>query len=502
MGIAGEAVDGRLGLRTIDYREDRVPSDESDPDFLVRSWLIEDVAAHLAASEVRLVRLPIDAVHPSDQNNMVYRPISDDDPEIRKLADSIRENGLDPITVTTDLVIVSGHRRYAACRNLDWSHVDCIVADYHSRHPDFEKKLVAFNSQRVKSIDELVREVVVNHESTEDAYAALVRHRRAASTVAGQTLKLGVRKARKAISPGKEPMLRAVKAALARNQGFWPMSDRSLHYELLNAPPLRHANKPGSRYKNDLASYKDLCDLLTRARLAQVIPFGAIDDPTRPVVVWDVHAHVGPYVEGQLRGFLDGYARNLMQSQPNHVEIIGEKNTVEASIRPVAMEFCIPFTIGRGYCSLAPRQKMAERFDESGKERLVLLIMSDFDPEGEDIARSFARSMRDDFGYTNVDAIKVCLTYDQVLARNLPMTFDIKKSSSRYKKHAAKYGDRAHELEALPAAERSRLLREAIEGVIDRDAYHAEQAREKEDAGKLNKIRQQVRPALMNALAD
>lgn len=503
MSIAGNHVDGRLGLKAIDYRTDDVPLGEDvEPDFEIRRRLLEDVAAFLEGSEVRLVRLPIDGVRPSLQNDDLYRPILDDDPELRELAESIRENGLDPITVTTDLQIVSGHRRHAACRLLDWSHVDCIVADYSSGHPDFEKRLVAFNRQRVKTIDEIVREIVVTHDAGEDAYAALVDHRRAASRVSGEALKLGLRRTRKAISAGKEPMLRAVRRAVFANRDYWPMSDRSIHYELLNDPPLRHARKADSRYKNDAACYGDLCDLLTRARLSGEIPFDAIDDPTRPVMVWGVHGHVGGYVEGELEGFLGGYARNLMQSQPNHIEIIGEKNTVEASIRPVAMEFCIPYTIGRGYCSLAPRRKMAERFVESGKERLVMLIMSDFDPEGEDIARSFARSMRDDFGLGKIDAFKVCLTYEQVIARNLPQTFDIKKSSSRYKKHAAKYGDRAHELEALPAGERSKLLREAIEAVIDADAYHAEQDKEKEDAAKLNALRRQLRPALMEALAD
>ncbi|MDG3008508.1 ParB N-terminal domain-containing protein [Paludisphaera mucosa] len=489
-----------LAIRTIDYRIDGDRGEDEDPEYTVRRWLIEDVASHLAGSEVRLVRLPMDGVWPADQNDLIYRRVDDDDPEIRKLAESIGANGLDPITVTTDLHIVSGHRRHAACRRLGWEYIECFVTDYDSRHPDFEKKLVAFNSQRVKTIDEVLKEVIVSHEA--DAYDALIEHRRARSAVPGTFLKLGGRKTRKDISPAKGPMLGAVLRIVAANKPYWPMSDRSVHYELLNDPPLRHASKPESRYKNHPTCYQDLCDLLTRARLAGLIEFDAIADPTRPMTKWDVHRGVGGYIEKELAGFLRGYARDLMQSQPNHVEIVGEKNTVEASIRSVAMDFCIPYTIGRGYCSLDPRRMMAERYEASGKDKLIILIMSDFDPEGEDIAHTFARSMRDDFGLRQVHAKKVCLNHEQAVARNLPQTFDIKKSSSRYKKHAAKYGDRAHELEALPAAERSRLLREAIEGVIDADAFNAEQDREKEDAAKLNMLRQLVRPSLLQALGD
>lgn len=61
------------------------------------------------------------------------------------------------------------------------------------------------------------------------------------------------------------------------------------------------------------------------------------------------------------------------------------------------MKFCIPYTIGRGYSSLPPRKAMHTRFKKSGKEKLILLILSDHDPEGWDIAETFAKSMRDDF---------------------------------------------------------------------------------------------------------
>ena len=50
---------------------------------------------------------------------------------------------------------------------------------------------------------------------------------------------------------------------------------------------------------------------------------------------------------------------------------------------------------------------MAQRFKCSGKAQLVLLVLSDFDPEGEDIGHSFARSMRDDFRIRSIDFIKV-----------------------------------------------------------------------------------------------
>ena len=57
---------------------------------------------------------------------------------------------------------------------------------------------------------------------------------------------------------------------------------------------------------------------------------------------------------------------------------------------------------------------MVKRFKSSGKDKLILLILSDFDPDGEEIAHSLARSLRDDFDVDAVEPVKVALTREQV----------------------------------------------------------------------------------------
>src|SRR5262249_35902416 len=161
--------------------------------------------------------------------------------------------------------------------------------------------------------------------------------------------------------------------------------------------------------------------------------------------------------------FLKGYYRDLMQSQPNQVEIVGEKNTIEGVVRGVAEGYCIPYTIGRGYFSLPPRHAMAQRFRPSGKEDLILLVMSDCDPGGEDIPHSFARPWRDDFGIKSVRPVKVALTHSQVTEFGLPPAqMKAKKSSSRYRQFVDKYGDSVYELEAVPPDRLQTVLRAAI----------------------------------------
>jgi hypothetical protein len=186
---------------------------------------------------------------------------------------------------------------------------------------------------------------------------------------------------------------------------------------------------------------------------------------------------------------LKDYYRDLQQSQPDHIEIVGEKNTVEGVIRPVAGKYCIPYTIGRGYCSLPPRHEMSKRFRRSGKSRLILLVLSDFDPEGEDIGHSFARSMRDDFGVARVESIKVALTDQQVASLGLPPQMKAKTGSSRHAKFTDRHGDDVFELEAIHPEQLQDMLRKAIDNVLDVDAFNAEVNAEKEDAAKLDVIR-------------
>ncbi len=156
-------------------------------------------------------------------------------------------------------------------------------------------------------------------------------------------------------------MLAAVNKIVFDNKKHWTLSVRQVHYMLLNDPPLRHAKKPDSIYRNDKQSYKSLCDLLARARLLDIVPWDAISDQTRPVQTWAVWQNVQPYFANQLERFCKTYWRDLMQSQPDQVEIVGEKNTLMGTINKVASEFCIPYTLGRGYCSLDLRYEMAQR---------------------------------------------------------------------------------------------------------------------------------------------
>jgi hypothetical protein len=453
-------------------------------------------------SEFSIARLKI---VPSPENDDLYGPINPDDQDIVDLADSISSYGLqERIVITLDGYILSGHRRYVACELAGLDDIPVRVEPL--RRSDYDKSgylklLREFNRQRVKTRDQRLREEVLDI-NTDEAYEALLEHRRSSAVVRPRAMYISGYKHRCEISEAKAPLMEAIQGILADRRRFWPLSDRVIHYALLNDPPPLHAKRPTTRYANTLNCYKGLCDLLTRARVAGLIDWEAIADETRPVTTWAVWRETGAFVGDALNNFLKGYWRDLQQSQPNHIEILVEKNTVAGIVKEVAMRYCIPITSGRGYCSITPRKEMVDRFEASGKDKLILLMVSDFDPDGEEIAESCARSIRDDFGIDDIHPIKVALTGEQVKRFNLPPTMQAKLPKS--KAQAAKRlkfvkdqgGDNVFEVEALHPAGLQAIVTEAIDSVIDIDAFNAELAAEKQDAAFLAVVRETVKNAL------
>jgi hypothetical protein len=455
----------------------------------------------LKLGHVLVREIPLDSIRPHPLNDELYGPVNPSDPDVKALSKSIKQLGvLDELVLTSDLYILSGHRRLTAAKLARLQTVPCKVTDIPSTDERVPALLAHFNRQRVKTADAQVREEMILADP-EDAYQSLRRHRQRRADVedalAGlEVIELAPARKRCKISGAKILFLNAIIGILNTYRKFWPLTDRQIHYYLLNDPPLIHASKPHSIYVNHKDSYKALTELLTRARLAGDIPFHCIHDPTRPVETWRHPQSVAPFVRQEVDYFLKGYRRDLMQSQANHFEIVAEKNTVAGLVKTVAGEYSIPYTIGRGYSSLPPRHAMAERFKKSKKDKLIIIVASDHDPEGDDIPESFARSMRDDFGIDAVVAVKAALTFDQT--RGMTLSTDQltppKPTSSRHKKFVKKYGADAnvYELESVPPDDFQDLLHHAIGSLIDVEAFNAEVDRERQDSVYLEGVRRTV----------
>ena len=380
--------------------------------------------------------------------------------------------------------------------------VPCQVENIRHGDPEFLKLLVSCNTQRVKNRGEQLREAIVKSNPDEE-YRQLLAFRKKQSEIKIETIDVGSRGRRKRISKLKSKMVKAAENVVFEYRQHWPLSDRQIHYGLLNDPPLKNTNRPGSAYKNDPASYKNLCDLLVRLRLNGSIPMEAISDPTRPTMEWDVYSSPQDFARKELDDFLKGYWRNLQQTQPLHIEIVGEKMTVQGIIRPICGKFTIPFTIGRGYSSLPARNEIVKRFKRSGKERLCLFVLGDFDPEGVDIGESLLQSVREDFGVENTEAIRVGLNPEHIKQFGLSDNpAEAKKKSARYKGFVKRFGKKVYELEALTPEQLQHILSEAIDSVIDVDLFNAELEAERSDAVYLQVVRERIYNDSLDLLKD
>jgi hypothetical protein len=447
----------------------------------------------------RIETVSIHRLTPAVLNDKVYKPIDSNDPAIIALAKDIAEKGvLDPLVVTTDNVIVSGHRRYTAAEEARCAKVPVRRLNISSDHPQFAEYLVSFNSQRVKTPIEQIREEVVR-TSPDDAHNSLLIRQdhetaQAYKRIEGNGFRILNGKSarrRSAISDAKRPMLQAAIAVVEQYQNYWPLTLRQIHYRLLGKGVLRNAEHSDSTYINTEQCYKDLSNLLTRARIAGELPWEAMHDPTRPHTSWVGYDAVGQYIRRELDGFLCGYHRNLLRGQSAYIELVVEKITVQEIAERAAGRFHVPVGVGRGYSSVTSLEETAERFRACGKDTFILLIAGDLDPEGEDISATWAACLRDEHGVENLTPVKLGVNPDQVVAYNFS-PLPIKEKSSRAAVFQAKYGKDVYELESFEPDILQDIFRNGIRGALDLEAFAAEQQRQAEDARVIGAVRKQV----------
>ena len=105
-----------------------------------------------------------------------------------------------------------------------------------------------------------------------------------------------------------------------------------------------------------------------RARVQGLIPWRAIEDGTRPVDLNGAFSNLGEFLQLQLMNCYCGSWRNLLQSQPHHIELATEKLTLRTILSQVAQDHTMPMTIMRGMCALPAKKNIHDRYLRSRKE--------------------------------------------------------------------------------------------------------------------------------------
>lgn len=450
-------------------------------------------------SEYAVEFVDIRSVTPSPENDDVYGAIEHDE-QMDALIESIASRGLEePIIVSSDGYIVSGHRRYFACTWLEWSEIPVRRKPFsrEDNSTDWPRILTEYNPQRIKGVRTLLKEAMLR-DADNPSQLLLQREIESTQSTAIFTEVPG-KKFVEPIGDRQQEFLEACVAVVESLKDYWPLQVRQVHYNLLNDPPLtqtvKRSSKPNDhwRYRNNNDCYNRLVSLLVPARYYRYIPWEAIDDPTRPQFENAGFNSLSEFVSREVDGFLRGYHRDRQFAQPRHIEVLGEKNTLLQILKPVCQELYVPLTIGRGVCSHPVYRRIAERFKASGKARMSLLILSDYDSAGFDLADDAIRTLRDLWG-VDLDYHRVGVTRAQIDDQGLQADFNPEKAIGgkldRFIERTG--GSESWELEALHPSYLQDQTRQAILANMDLEIDRITQEQEQQEVYELANIRHEI----------
>ncbi len=192
---------------------------------------------------------------------------------------------------------------------------------------------------------------------------------------------------------------------------------------------------------------------------------------------------------------MNGYSRNLLQSQDKYIEIWIEKDALRTIFTDIARNYNVPVITCRGFVSVSFLNDFRKRvqFYNQRNKNVLMLYFGDFDPSGMEMLRSMKITLEQEMNLTGIYFKRIALTKEDIEKYDLP--YDpaaIKKSDTRTKKFIDKYGSYAVELDALEPEVLSDKIKNAIEDEIDLDKYYREYDSYKIEIDKLNLLRNSV----------
>ena len=255
-----------------------------------------------------------------------------------------------------------------------------------------------------------------------------------------------------------------------------PMTVRQVYYQLVSRQVI----------ENTRGAYQAVSNALVQARKEGLIVWDWIEDRTRRprhVSMWNDLADF-------LTTVRQSYRRAVWQTQNVYLEAWLEKDALSGLFERVLDPYGVSLNVGRGYDGWTSIRDAAQRIRRAAKPTTILYF-GDFDPSGEDMARSLTERLA---WFDCWPAfIKCALTLKDVERYRLPPAFN-KKSDSREKNFTARYGDQASvELDALPWKILKKRIITEIEKHMDMEALAETKRQESWDNTRLEKIVDEAR---------
>lgn len=224
------------------------------------------------------------------------------------------------------------------------------------------------------------------------------------------------------------------------------------------------------------ASYKNLGNVINDARLTGLLDWKYIKDRGRTTETnshWKSPAEI-------MQAVAEQFKIDTWKYQPNHVEVLVEKQALEGILEPVCKRLDVGFTANKGYSSVSSMFEIGQRlkgkmYDE---KHVHILYLGDHDPSGIDMTRDVEKrlmllseaekwGMEDQFHMH-----RLALNMDQVEQYNPPEN-PAKVTDSRYEKYMEEFGEASWELDALEPSVLAGLVTDKVIALRSEDVYEA-----------------------------
>lgn len=248
-----------------------------------------------------------------------------------------------------------------------------------------------------------------------------------------------------------------------------PMTVRQVYYQLVARQAIR----------NHDSQYKRISRLLVDGRKDGSIPWEWVEDRLRrprAVSMWHDLADFG-------KTAVNAYRRDVWETQPGYIETWLEKDALSGIFEDIQHPYGVTLNVGRGYDGWDSIRNAAGRMG-SGEDASILYF-GDFDPSGEDMARSLEERLS--FFDCHPEIVKCALTADDITRYNLPPD-PAKRTDTRAAEFMAKHGDVSVELDALPGAVLRQRIRQEIETRLDLNALADVRRQEAQEKQRLLKL--------------
>jgi hypothetical protein len=259
-----------------------------------------------------------------------------------------------------------------------------------------------------------------------------------------------------------------------QRQGF-TLTLRQLYYQFVARGLL----------ENRQANYKGLGALLSRARLAGLVDWTAMEDRTRNLEggSWG-YADVPDFISYLSRQ----YQIDIWDGQETYLEVWVEKEALAGVVQKAVENYRVAYLCCRGNVSQSEMYEAGKRMamQSANGRSCHVFHLGDHDPNGMDMTRDNADRLAM-FSDGAVEFHRIALNMDQIEELKPPPN-PAKETDSRYASYVRQYGDLSWELDALSPAYIDRLVNRNLERYIDLDTMNARRAEEEQGRQNLERV--------------